>query len=73
MVDDLKKSGKWKIHLTMKMNFTSSRDSDEKRIMHFERDSKQIISGFDKEKIIEELFFICFAEVSSRFITINEG
>ena len=40
MIDALKKSGKWKIHLTMKMNITSSEDSDVKHVMHFKSDNE---------------------------------
>ena len=39
MIDKFKKLGEWKIHLTMEVNFMSSKDNDDKRIMH----SKMII------------------------------
>ena len=29
MIDELKKSGEWKIHLTMKVNFMPSKDDDD--------------------------------------------
>ena len=29
MIDELKKSGEWKIHLTMKVNFMLSKDDDD--------------------------------------------
>ena len=31
MIDNITTSGEWKIHLTMKINFVSSKDSYEKR------------------------------------------
>ena len=34
MINDLKRSGQWKIILIMKMNFTSSKDSNKKCLMH---------------------------------------
>ena len=39
----------------MKMNFAYQR-IDEKLLMHSESDSREMISGFDTEEIIEELF-----------------
>ena len=38
-INDLKNSGNCEIHLTIKLNFTSSKDSDYKRMMH----SKKVI------------------------------
>ena len=46
MINDLKKSDKWKTHLTMKMNFSSSEDSYEKPLIHSKGNTKEIISGF---------------------------
>lgn len=48
-IDDLKKSGKWKIHLTMKIHPKPSKDSDMKHLMHSKSDNEEIMSGFDKE------------------------
>ena len=53
---DLKKSGKWKIRLKMEMNFIPSKDSDGKRLMHSKSDNEDIMTSFDTEKSIEELF-----------------
>ena len=41
--------------MTVKMNFTTSKDSEEKCLMHSKSDNKEIMSDFDKEDIIEEL------------------
>ena len=35
MIDDFKVSGEWKINLTMKINFSSLRDSNEKQLMNY--------------------------------------
>ena len=53
MIDDLKKSGKSKMHLTMKPNFISSTDSNEKRMMYSKIDSSIIMMGNDTEEIIQ--------------------
>lgn len=50
------KSGTWKIHLTMKSNFILSKDSNEKLLLHFESDNKEITTSFDTEELVEELF-----------------
>ena len=42
MIDGFKKSGKWKIHLTIKINFASITGPIEKRLMHFKRDNIEI-------------------------------
>ena len=39
MIDKFKKLGEWKIHLTMEVNFMSSKDNDDKRIMHSKNDN----------------------------------
>ena len=49
IINDHKTQGKWKIHLTMAINFISSKDSDETRTMH-----KSM--GGETDKIVEELF-----------------
>ena len=34
MIDDLRISGAWKIHLTMKINFMSTKNCNEKNLVH---------------------------------------
>ena len=46
MIDDIKKSGEWKIHLTMKMKFMSSKDGDENPLMYSKRDNRKIMISF---------------------------
>ena len=50
-----------KIHLTMKVNFVSSKDSNEKCLMHSKRSNRKIMNGFEKEEIIQELFNLLLA------------
>ena len=57
MIDDLKKSGEWKIHLTMKPKFMLSTDSNEKRTMYSKSDSSIVMTGNDTNKIIQKLFY----------------
>ena len=49
MVDHLKTSGEWKIHLTMKMNFVSTIDSIKYHQIHSKRDNSEIMTSFGKD------------------------
>ena len=46
----------WNIHLTMAINFFSSKDSDATRTMHTKSNSVEIMMGSETDEIIEELF-----------------
>ena len=56
MINDLKKSGEWKIHLTMKSKFMSLTDSDEKRTMYSKNDNSAIMIGNNADEIIQNFF-----------------
>ena len=56
IINDHKTQGKWKIHLTMTINFFSSKDSEEIRIMHSKSDNIEILIGNETNESIEELF-----------------
>ena len=51
-----KTSSKWKIQLTMAINFISSRDSDETRTMHTKSNNVEIMNGSETNKIIKKRF-----------------
>ena len=51
-----KTQGEWKIHLTMAINFISSKDSDEILTMHTKSDNIGIMMGSETNETIEELF-----------------
>ena len=46
----------WKIQLTMSINFVSSKDSEENRIVHTKSHKVEIMMGSEKDEIIEEIF-----------------
>ena len=46
----------WKIRLTMRINFISSKDSEETRAMHTKSDNIEIMIGSETDNIIDELF-----------------
>ena len=56
IINDHKPQGKWKIQLTIAINFISSKDSDETRIMRSKSDHTEIMMGNETDKTIEELF-----------------
>ena len=47
MIEDLRTSHGWKIHLTMKINFVSTTDLTEKRLMHSESDNAEIVTDLE--------------------------
>ena len=51
-----KTSSEWKIQLTMAINFTSSKDSDETRTMHTRINNLEIMVGSETNEIIKDLF-----------------
>ena len=55
-LNNLKKSGTWKIQLTMANNFISSIDNDEERVMHSKSDNIEIMISDEADEVIKELF-----------------
>ena len=49
-------SSKWKVQLTMAINFISSKDSDETRTMHTKSNNVEIMIGSETDEIIEDFF-----------------
>ena len=56
IINDHKTKGEWKIHLTMVVNFFSSKDSEEIRAMHSKSDNIEILISNETDEIIEDLF-----------------
>ena len=54
--NDYETEGEWKIQSSMEINFVSSKDSDEIRIMHTNSDNIEILMGSETNYIIKELF-----------------
>ena len=49
-------SSEWKTQLTMAINFSSSKDSDETQTMHTKSNNVEIMIGSETDEIIEVLF-----------------
>ena len=56
IINNIKKSGTWKIQLTMAINFISSIDNDEERVMHSKSDNIEIMVNDEADEVIKELF-----------------
>ena len=54
--DIIKKSDTWKIQLIIANNFISSRDNDEKRVLHSKSANTEIMINDEAHKIIKESF-----------------
>ena len=55
--NDNKTQGEWKIHLTMAINFFSSKNSEETRTMYSKNNNIEIMMGNENDKTIEDLFY----------------
>ena len=53
IINNHKTQGEWKIHLTMAVNFISSKDSDETCTMHTQSDNTEIMMGSETDEIIK--------------------
>ena len=53
---DLQNSDTWKIQLTIAINFTSSNDVDEERVIHSSTNNIELASCNDENEIIDDLF-----------------
>ena len=56
MINNHKAHGEWKIQLIMRINFISSLDTGEFRIMHSKSNNVEIMSGIETNDIINKLF-----------------
>ena len=55
-INNLKTSDSWKIQLTIAINFISSMDNDEERVMHAKSDNIEIMINDEADKVTEEIF-----------------
>ena len=57
IINNLKKSGTWKVQLTITINFFSSEDdNDEERVIHSKSDNIEIMISDVADKVIKRLF-----------------
>ena len=53
---NLQKSDTWKIQLTIAINFISSKDVDEKRVIHSKSDDIELMSCDNANEVVNKLF-----------------
>ena len=56
IINNLKKSDTWKSQLTIAINFISSKDTDEERVVHLTSDNIKIKNYVKADEVIRELF-----------------
>ena len=56
MIENHKAHSEWKIQLVMQINFVSSLDKNETRIMHTKGNNIEIMKGIETNDVINELF-----------------
>ena len=60
---DLQKFGTWNVQLTVAINFISSKDVDEERVMHSNSDNTEFMTYDNENDVVDELF----ESLSSRY------
>ena len=55
IINNLRKSDRWKIQLARAINFISSKNTDEERVMHSKSDNIEFMIYDNKDEVIEEL------------------
>ena len=60
IINDQKTEGEWKIHLTIAINFFSSKESEETRTMYFKSGNIEVMMGNETDKM--KTFFILFCK-----------
>ena len=55
-MNNLKTSDTWKIQLTIAINFISSKDNDEERVMYSKSHNIEMMINDRAEEVIEEIF-----------------
>ena len=56
IIINLQNSDTWKIQLTIAINFISSKDTEEERVMHLNSDNVEFTSYNDANEVVNELF-----------------
>ena len=56
IISNLKKSDKWKIQVTIAINFISSIDNDDECVMHSKIGNIQIMINDEAKEVLKELF-----------------
>ena len=55
IIIDLQESDRWKIQLTISINFISSKDAEEERVMHSKSNNIKFMSYNNANKVVDDL------------------
>ena len=61
---DLQESDTWKIQLSIAINFISSKDAEEERVMHAKSNNATFMSFDNVNVVVDELFRSLFFKIS---------
>ena len=73
IIIDLQSSDTWKIHLIIAINFISSKDTEEERVMHSNSDNIKFTSYNDANEVVNELFESLPSKYQDNFKTSVRG
>ena len=73
IINNLKKSDTWKIQLMTVINFMSSKDTAEDRLLHSKGDNIEIIINDKADEVIEELFLLFVSRYQISLKTTRKG
>ena len=73
MINNNKNYREWKIQLIMRINFISSLDTDEFRIMYSKSNNAEIMRGTETDDIINEIFESFLKKYQEELETKMEG
>ena len=63
IINNLKRSVKWKIQLTIPINYISSRDNDEERLMYSKTDSTEIMINDKASELLKNFLIHFFIDI----------
>ena len=72
IINNLRKFDMWKIELTLPINFISTRDNNEERVMNSKSDIKEITINEKTDKVIEKRFKSLLNRYPKQFRNIDE-
>ena len=73
IIIDLQLSFTWKIHLTFAINFISSKDLEEERVMHWTSNNTKFTYYSDANEVVNELFESLCSKYQDNLETSMEG
>ena len=73
IIINFQKSDEWKIQLTININFISSKDIDEERVMHSKSSNIEFVSYYDASEVVNGFFQSLLSRYQIGFETSMRG